>query len=692
MADPTSIPQISVGEDIKDPAAKRPCLEPVSNTLEPGVETPLDEGSDFYNTPLIPGTPVRTAEKASTEDIDSILPSPSKPTMKIPGLSFVNLSSEPAWQQQPEASIATAGTVDKVLEGNTVEQPKKQASPARDVEMGETSPGDNQQRNEQGEDTHMEEPKAEVASTVSETINGDTTAEQNSVPESATETPNGAGGAEVGPDHDENPEWELDSSPYESSSDSSSDSSDEDSSSDDEYNLLGPEEQARILMAAEGGSDDEGDGKYKGAYVRTANEKPDEIVPKPDITVTPEMKVEMLGNVEAIVDNVILIKANISGEYQVLEAGSVLCLADLDVIGAVSETLGRVEQPLYTVRFPNADAIKESKLEKGTPVFYVVDHSTFVFTQPLKGLKGSDASNFHDEEVGDDEIEFSDDEAEAEYKRQQKQKRQQKRDGPGKPRRDLPGPSRLRNSEINYDDVPMQDGYTPLARPKNLHEMMGPNEAPTEEFRPRPQFSERGSRGGRGRGRGRGSDRGGRGRGRGGGYHQHGDDRQRQYSPQQDSAPAPNYPPHPPQTFYRPQSPQQQQPASPYNQPYNQQFFPNQYPQQHQPPQPYNANPNIFASMPAPVQNFPFQQSYQPNAPSYPPPGSYINPAFFRNQQQSPQQQQQQQQQQHQAPSQQPPQYSAPPAGPSKSQSSADTFAAAQAQLDLLRKLSRGGS
>jgi hypothetical protein len=37
-------------------------------------------------------------------------------------------------------------------------------------------------------------------------------------------------------------------------------------------------------------------------------------------------------------------------------------------------------------------------------------------------MKGSDASNVHDEEVGDDEIEFSDDEAEAMYKRQLKRK------------------------------------------------------------------------------------------------------------------------------------------------------------------------------------------------------------------------------------------------------------------------------
>lgn len=40
----------------------------------------------------------------------------------------------------------------------------------------------------------------------------------------------------------------------------------------------------------------------------------------------------------------------------------------------------------------------------------------------LKRLKGSDASNVHDEEPGEDEIEFSDDEAEAVHRSRLKQK------------------------------------------------------------------------------------------------------------------------------------------------------------------------------------------------------------------------------------------------------------------------------
>ncbi|KUJ16953.1 uncharacterized protein LY89DRAFT_556107, partial [Mollisia scopiformis] len=83
------------------------------------------------------------------------------------------------------------------------------------------------------------------------------------------------------------------------------------------------------------------------------NEVPEVVVPKPDVTITPEMRIEELGSVEAIVENILLIKAKTSGEYRVLESGSVLCLEDRSVFGVVAETLGRVQQPLYSVMFTN---------------------------------------------------------------------------------------------------------------------------------------------------------------------------------------------------------------------------------------------------------------------------------------------------------------------------------------------------
>ena len=298
------------------------------------------------------------------------------------------------------------------------------------------------------------------------------------------------------------------------------------------------------------------------------------------------MKIEELGNVELVVESTVVIKAKTSGEYQVLESGSLICLKDRSVVGVVADLIGRVEEPRYTIRFTNDDDIKEAGLwDTGATVFYVPDHSTFVFTLPLKAVKGSDASNFHDEEVGDDEMEFSDDEAEAEHKRQAKAKRQGRtlentgrggRGGAKFARGSSRGGGRGRGGhfashtsnnadgsaygtgslEMNYDDVPMQDtnedGYTPLQRPADLTDMMARGEPPQERAMahplPPPPPSSSFSIGGRGDfgGRERGYNshpRGGRGgsrpfRGRGG-FNQPRDN-SRQF-PQQNSPSNNNY-------------------------------------------------------------------------------------------------------------------------------------------------------
>ncbi len=338
-------------------------------------------------------------------------------------------------------------------------------------------------------------------------------------------------------------EFEIDSSPYaSSSSDVSTDSSSSDDSDADDYEMLSPEEEARRLMAEDGGTEE----KTTTGVPRTLNEKPDEVVPKPQVTITADMKIEELGRVESLVENLVLIKANTSGEYRVLESGSVLCLEDRSVIGVIAETLGRVQQPYYAVRFSNRAAMEEAGVSQDTKVLYVTQLSTTVITQPLKAFKGSDASNLHDEEVGDDELEFSDDEAEAEHKRQVKVHKRARYDakhgqengvGVSQPRLGMPKnlqngcpnswPERPPNPaelSLDYDDAGQDsdDLYTPLARPSNLHEMRAREDVPSANH---ANFgnTNRGGRGkgrgdrgrgggdrGRGRGRGRGNDRGGR--------------------------------------------------------------------------------------------------------------------------------------------------------------------------------------
>ncbi|KIV94828.1 hypothetical protein PV10_02560 [Exophiala mesophila] len=465
----------------------------------------------------------------------------------------------------------------------------------------------------------------------------------------------------------EGAEWEVDSSPYQSSD---SDSSDTTSSEDEDgdYAMLDPEEAARILMQGDGGSDDEGGGskdKSGGTALRTANERFEEIIPKPDITITEEMAIEELGHVEFIVENTVVIKAKTSGEYQVLETNSLLCLKDRTVLGVVADLIGRVEEPRYTLRFTNDQAIQEAGVSViGTEIYYSPQHSTFVFTQPLKGVKGSDASNFHDEEVGDDEMEFSDDEAEAEHKRNLKMKRQGRAAESGRGRgvksqrganrggrggrndrgqQNNPGANDFHTPEMNYDDVSNPGGgddeYTPLQRPSNLFEMMvnGPSAMQHPLPPPPPPSAFPPNRGDFG-GRGRGSNRGGRGqrqhhqnRDQRGGMNQSGGPSWNQTNNNRSSSSHNDYPfqnasvSHPPQLFL---------PTTPSLPPHSSGY-------QHMSPSPITPLPNSSFNFTAgfqPHQNYPYMNPQIPGLSA--PVLQQIHQQFQQHQQQQQQQQQ----------------------------------------------------
>jgi len=514
-----------------------------------------------------------------------------------------------------------------------------------------------------------------------------------------------AGAAQAG---NEQAEWQLDSS--DNDSDSSSDSSSSGSSSDDDsdeddYELLDPATAAKMLMAEEGGEDDD-DNKAKpsgNSQLRTKNEQPPVVVPKPDVTVTPEMKITLLGDVESIVDTYVLIGARVSGEYQVLESGSVLCLEDRTVIGAVAETLGRVQKPMYSVAFTTRQEIDEMGLSQGGKVFYVDSHSTFVFTQPLQGLKGTDASNLHDEEVGDDEMEFSDDEAEAAYKRAKKEARRGGKTGSKPARRNDDGAYAAIEQPISYDDADGESMYTPLARPTNLQDLSNDAPPPLEQIGRRQTFDRGRGRGTRGRGeRGRGD----RGRNARGGRGGRGDDRPRRgaahsYPDQHNSrhdqptrsavppqsgsvAPSGNwsYPPLPPPVSYGAGQNQQHPQITPQAQ---QQLFQlasalqqqqQQREQQQQQQQQHQAQPYAWPQNPSPQQGTPNMHSQMPyQAPhgqfgqDQIPAGAFMNPAFFAQQGQA----------QHQQPATNP--------GQTGGQAMDPAYAAAlQQQLDVIRR------
>ncbi|KAF2274810.1 NAF1-domain-containing protein [Westerdykella ornata] len=501
--------------DTLEPPAKRARYDEPDGDV-PG--SPVDDmDDDFYDdtATAVEAAPhcVDAADAAQSSAAPPDVPA-NTTALHLPGLTLWNDSAE----QKPSSEHTRLGDVDAFEDGEVSDSESLyNGTKSMEVVPAPTS-GETAEAGQTGAPytSYGEVPTNEAKA---ETI---TAQDSNAIDEGKAEFLRAAeankGNAEA--------EWQLDSEQSDSSSDSSSeDSDDSDEEESDEGELLDPEEQVRRLMM-EAGDEPGASGPIK---VRTANEVV-EVFEKPDITVTEETKKTELGTVESIVDNMVVIKANTSGDERVLESGSALCLADGTVIGKVAETLGRVQEPRYSVGFNDAAEIGKLGITKDTTIYYVDEHSTFVFTEPLKSQKFTDASNLHDEEAND--VEFSDDEKEQEFKRRQKElkrARQEAKVEAGQESTDklanpanngvssIPQPAPYTGGGLNYgsdddDDLGM---YRPLARPEHFEDIVGAG-APLEDrshvrrgnMRGRGGWPDRG-RGFRGRGGGGGPGRGG---------------------------------------------------------------------------------------------------------------------------------------------------------------------------------------
>ncbi|KXN67640.1 NAF1-domain-containing protein [Conidiobolus coronatus NRRL 28638] len=114
----------------------------------------------------------------------------------------------------------------------------------------------------------------------------------------------------------------------------------------------------------------------------------------------------------------IVIKSSPQFNHFALDLDSTLVLNDLTVLGTVHETFGPVQDPWYSV-LVHAD--RAEHFPEGAEVYFVLNLSKPVEIQQLRKIKGSDASNLYDEEVGEHELEFSDDEEEQLYKKQRRE-------------------------------------------------------------------------------------------------------------------------------------------------------------------------------------------------------------------------------------------------------------------------------
>ncbi|WOO76872.1 H/ACA ribonucleoprotein complex non-core subunit NAF1 [Vanrija pseudolonga] len=201
-----------------------------------------------------------------------------------------------------------------------------------------------------------------------------------------------------------------------------------------------------------------------------------------------------------------------------LESGSVLTTADGHILGAVHDTFGPLTSPFYSVRLP-PPPFPYPSLEAGDKVFFPqsADYRTFVDMHAVRDPRfRSDASNIYDEEVGDDEVEWSDDEAERAAKNRRKKKG--KRAGsrvpgtPGSVQHPLPPRPHFDYAGNDDDSVSLHgdgaDRWDEVSdagsTASQRHAVVYDDDVPSGYGAQRPQ---------RGRGRGRGGPRGGGGGG-----------------------------------------------------------------------------------------------------------------------------------------------------------------------------------
>lgn len=221
-------------------------------------------------------------------------------------------------------------------------------------------------------------------------------------------------------EHESSSDLSLDSS-LASSLDSSLDSDPESDSDDENTNKDGSNNNEIDDLA-----DDEFE-QTSGPIV-SKNEVVDEEAPvlPPDYTVPENAPLELIGTISALVERNVIVKANVSGEFRVLNDNSVLCFEDRTVLGPLFETFGRLQSPFYRVKFNTDEDFNRLKDKIGQNVYYVVPDSKFLYTDSIKHIKGTDASNCNDEELPEEEQEFSDDERELAAKQEKKRKRKSK--------------------------------------------------------------------------------------------------------------------------------------------------------------------------------------------------------------------------------------------------------------------------
>ncbi|XP_021901038.1 H/ACA ribonucleoprotein complex non-core subunit NAF1 isoform X2 [Carica papaya] len=140
-------------------------------------------------------------------------------------------------------------------------------------------------------------------------------------------------------------------------------------------------------------------------------------VPPVDVLLQPHHKTMPVGLVLSVLGAKVIVEG--VEKHNPLNEGSILWITENRTpLGLVDEIFGPVKNPYYVVRY-NSESEVPVEIHQGTLISFVPEFADHVLNDKNLYKKGYDASGENDEELSD-EVEFSDDEKEADYKRMQK--------------------------------------------------------------------------------------------------------------------------------------------------------------------------------------------------------------------------------------------------------------------------------
>ena len=159
--------------------------------------------------------------------------------------------------------------------------------------------------------------------------------------------------------------------------------------------------------------------------VQAIDETLEERYERHDIRMDQVNSLEPVGKIEFALDESVVIQS-LPHTQTVLDLENLLFTQDKILLGRIDDVFGKVNVPRYAIvndRFLQT-RLQNGEIKRGDIVYYDANVSRFISQNQIAALRnrrGCDASNQFDEEaLQENEVEFSDDEKEQEFKRSKK--------------------------------------------------------------------------------------------------------------------------------------------------------------------------------------------------------------------------------------------------------------------------------